>query len=119
MSCKACRNDVGRHDADCVYSLQASGQIPTMSKARQAAEERWPSYPAIGFSGAEDRQVAFLAGVAWALPENPDPAVIEAMAKVLNHEQGFDDWVEANETQRSWCLDLARAAYVAMRGAMQ
>src|SRR5690606_29901440 len=63
-----------------------------MSKAQQAAEERWPSYPAVGFSGAADRRVAFLEGVAWALPENPHPAAIKAMARaVAEHEEVYDE----------------------------
>lgn len=34
--------------------------------AQREAEKFWPSYPAAGFSGAEDRQVAFIAGAVWA-----------------------------------------------------
>lgn len=91
-----------------------------MSKAQQAAEERWPSYPTVGFSGAEDRQAAFLAGVAWALPEVPDPAVIEAMAKGMYSEAlpGRSwDW-RPEEVKQHW-RRYARAAYAALRGAMQ
>lgn len=97
-----------------------------MSKAQQAAEERWPSYPVVGFSGAEDRQVAFLAGVAWALPENPHPVVIEATAKVIAH--AALDWIDYETDEHdhdpecsNWeaYQDEARAAYAALRGAMQ
>ena len=86
-----------------------------MSKAQQAAEERWPSYPAIGFSGAEDRQAAFLAGVAWALPEEPDPAVIEAIAKALDDNFNPDQY----PIMSAMFADYARAAYAALRGATQ
>ena len=104
-----------------------------MSKAQQAAEERYPSYPVVGFSGAEDRQVAFLAGVAWALPENPDPAVIEAMARAIApnrwrevHRKPLGDIPQARwdalldqaiAEGREPSLEAARAAYAAMRGA--
>jgi len=100
--------------------LERSSNSPqARSKAQQAAEERFPGKPGAPANGGTlTRREAYSEGYRAALPENPDPAVIEAMAKVLNHEQGFDDWVEANETQRSWCLDLARSAYAALRGAM-
>lgn len=95
-----------------------------MSKAQQAAEERWPLYPAVGFNRAGDRQVAFLTGVAWALPEVPDPAVIEAMARAA-HENPHDwqvasgDWGAAGHEIKEQFRAHARAAYTAMRGAMQ
>lgn len=38
------------------------------------AERRYPSYPAVGFSGADDRQRAFRDGVAWALAAGGDAA---------------------------------------------
>ena len=34
------------------------------AKLEAEAERRWPSYRTVGFSGAEDRQVAFMAGAA-------------------------------------------------------
>lgn len=34
--------------------------------AREEAGTRWPSYPAVGFSGADDRQAAFREGAEWA-----------------------------------------------------
>ena len=40
--------------------------------AKAEAQNRWPTYPAVGFSGAADRQDAFLAGAAWALREFGD-----------------------------------------------
>lgn len=91
-----------------------------MGKAQQAAEERWPSYPVVGFSGAEDRQVAFLEGVAWAIPEEPDPAVIEAMAKGMYSEAlPGRSWDRCPEDVKQHWRRYARAAYSALRGAMQ
>lgn len=43
-------------------------------EARAEAERRWPSYPTVGFSGAEDRQAAFIAGAEWQASRQPEAA---------------------------------------------
>jgi len=89
-----------------------------MSKAQQAAEE--PMTRVIR------RRRTFVAGAECALPETPDPAVIEAMAKgcfMAYNDRGWDedDWDSEwlGERVRDVWRDLARAAYAALRGAMQ
>lgn len=52
--------------------------------AKAEAQNRWPTYPAVGFSGAADRQDAFLAGAAWALREFGDKLDAEVSANVKN-----------------------------------
>jgi len=93
-----------------------------MSKAQQAAEER--------FDRDDDDYAALVVGFTegWeaALPEEPDPAVIEAMAKgcfMAYNDRGWDadDWDSEwlGERVRDVWRDHARAAYAALRGAMQ
>lgn len=89
-----------------------------MGKAQQAAEERYPD----GVVGNLTAREGFEEGVAWALPENPDPAVIEAMARAIYGDQHkFSDWDGGRVSSRdnSDAFRQARAAYAAMRGAMQ
>lgn len=102
-----------------------------MGKAQQAAEER--------FDRDDDDYAALVVGFTegWeaALPENPDPAVIEAMAAAIAPNR----WREVHREplggipQAQWdalldqaiaegrepSLEAARAAWAAMRGAMQ
>ena len=79
-----------------------------MSKAQQAAEER--------FDRDDDDYAALVVGFTegWeaALPENPDPAVIEAMAEAID-PHALEILVY------DWPSGVARAAYAALRGAMQ
>lgn len=49
---------------------ESTAQAPDEAVEKAAREEalrRWPSYPSVGFSGAEDRQQAFMAGARFAL----------------------------------------------------
>ena len=95
-----------------------------MSKAEQVAKRRYPQrlHSALHHAGCW----AVRAGVAWALPEKPDDAVIEAMAKgvfVANNDAGWaladwdGDWL--SEATRDIWRRYARAAYAALREAMQ
>jgi hypothetical protein len=99
--------------------------------SKQAAEER--------FDRDEDDYAALVVGFTegWeaALPENPDPAVIEAMARAIAphrwrevHREPPGDLPQARwdalldqaiAEGREPSLEAARAAYAAMRGAMQ
>lgn len=98
-----------------------------MSKAQQAAEERWAALTrgeAFGAPGDSARKRGFVAayiqGREDALPEEPDPAVIEAIAKAIcGRYYGDGSWVTFSPTRLEPFLDHARAAYAAMRGAMQ
>jgi len=86
------------------------------SKAQQAAEERYRHIEDRTFVTeiavkATLRQ-AFLEGWKAALPETPDPAVIEAMAKAID-PHALEILVY------DWPSGVARAAYAALRGAMQ
>lgn len=106
--------------------LERSSNSPqARSRAQRAAEERYPRM-SIGLVA----RGAFLEGVAWALPEVPDGAVIEAMARALAHLEPGEDWPTNDELGgnptgtrddefREAHRDDARAAYAAMRGAMQ
>lgn len=64
------------------------------------------------------------AGAEWALPEEPDPAVIEAMAKAIK-PLFLDCKVDLDAEDYAWdaawdyAWDAAWAAYAALRGAMQ
>ncbi len=86
-----------------------------MSKAQQAAEEQ--------FDRDDDDYAALVVGFTegWeaALPENPDPAVIEAMAEAANGALapllGQSPEVRFEQSD----LTLALAMYAALRGAMQ
>ncbi len=98
-----------------------------MSKAQQAAEERWPESEDFDPTRIRLGRVAFLEGVAWALPENPDPAVIEAMERaVAEHEEVYDETLDRlvcscgdNYTEGVMSGHIALAVYAAQRGAMQ
>ena len=83
-----------------------------MSKAQQAAEER--------FDRDDDDYAALVVGFTegWeaALPEEPDPAVIKAVAKTIK-PLFLDRMVDLDAEDYAW--DAARAAYAALRGAMQ
>ena len=101
-----------------------------MSKAQQAAEERYPHIEDLTFVTenavkATLRQ-GFLEGWKAALPEEPVPAVIEAMAKGVfaannNRDWSAEDWGAdwLSEATREVWRTYARAAYAALRGAMQ
>jgi hypothetical protein len=49
----------------------------TLAAVAAEAERQYPSYPAVGFSGADDRQRAFRDGAAWALAAQGDAAPTE------------------------------------------
>src|SRR5690606_27500293 len=66
-------------------SPSRSGGESRMSKARQAAEERYPD----GVVGNLTAREGFEEGVAWALPEVPDPAVIEAIKRAICGQIAF------------------------------
>lgn len=98
-----------------------------MSKAQQAAEDQYPAlqpdaeeltYPR---SALRDFQRgAFISGWEQALPEEPDPAVIEAMAKGMYSEAlPGRSWDRCPEDVKQHWRRYARAAYSALRGAMQ
>ena len=55
-------------------------------EAIREAELRWPSYPIIGFSGAGDRQAAFVSGAEWQASREATDAEVEAAAKALFSE---------------------------------
>ena len=70
--------------------------------ARAEAESRWPTYAAVGFSGAEDRQVAFRWGAEWARsylaeqePTDAERAVRELHAPREEQVLGGDCSIEA------------------------
>ena len=58
---------------------------PDREQFKADAERRWPSYRAVGFSGADDRQSAFMAGV---------DAVLSSLALEpdAREEQGQVEW---------------------------
>src|SRR5690606_18730234 len=99
--------------------LERSSNSPqARSKAQQAAEEQ--------FDRDDDDYAALVVGFTegWeaALPENPDPAVIEVMARAIYGDQHkFSDWDSGRASSRdnSDAFRQARAAYAALRGAMQ
>jgi len=88
-----------------------------MSKAQQAAEER--------FDRDDDDYAALVVGFTegWeaALPEEPDPAVIEAMAKATDESdpEGGNANPDPGSESWEWWMPQARAVYAALRGAMQ
>lgn len=43
----------------------------SVEDAKAEAQRRWPDYPHVGFSGADDRQQAFIEGAKWALDQAP------------------------------------------------
>lgn len=49
------------HDAE--VRAEERAKRPDREQFLVAAERRWPSYPTVGFSGPDDRQSAFMAGV--------------------------------------------------------
>lgn len=53
------------------------------SDAEREAEKRWPSYPTVGFSGAQDRQHAFVAGAEWERSRPVSEEEIKAVATRL------------------------------------
>ena len=64
------------------------------AKLEAEAERRWPSYRTVGFSGAEDRQVAFMAGAA-------------AYAALLDAET-TEEWGVENDVGGVYTEDLAQ-----------
>ena len=42
--------------------------------------------------------------------------MVERAAEAAHYAQGFDDWGVANETEREWSVDIARAALEAAFG---
>ena len=105
--------------------------------ARAEAETRWPSYPTVGFSGADDRQAAFREGAEWARvylsQQEPTDAEVEAAARVLaglditiagwpaDEEQAVRDarWDRlVLDEERAPYLTRARAALRAARDVM-
>src|SRR5690625_2884670 len=60
--------------------------------ARAEAQRRWPSYPTVGFSGADDRQAAFVAGAEWAAGRaETTTATTEQAARVLRSHTDMTD----------------------------
>src|SRR5690606_11309232 len=55
-----------RRAAERTRDREGRRRMTIRDDARQEAERRWPSYPAVGFSGASDRQQAFIDGAIWA-----------------------------------------------------
>ena len=66
------------------------------AKLEAEAERRWPSYRTVGFSGAEDRQVAFMAGAA-------------AYAALLDAET-TEEWGVRHISVDGWPRDLAHTS---------
>ncbi|WP_300345166.1 hypothetical protein [Nesterenkonia sp.] len=75
--------------------------------ARQEAERRWPSYPAVGFSGASDRQQAFIDGAIWA---SEQAEAIDRMGSAAGcaycvgaggYEDYDGEWRECSSCQRA------------------
>lgn len=87
-----------------------------MGKAERAAEERYPRM-SIGLVA----RGAFLEGVAWALPEVPSDALIVAMARAMDESdpEGGNANPDPGSESWEWWIPQARAAYAALRGAMQ
>ena len=51
------------------------------AKAEKEAERLWPSYRTVGFSGADDRQDAFIRGTEWLASRLTRKRVALALAK--------------------------------------
>jgi len=63
-------------------------------EARQEAARRWPTYPSVGFSGASDRQQAFIDGAVWASEQadrEPSDAEVLAAKAVLDSVEYADE----------------------------
>lgn len=54
--------------------------LPSVEDAKAEAQRRWPDYPHVGFSGADDRQQAFIEGAKWALDQAPTVQQVRAEA---------------------------------------
>jgi len=87
--------------------------------ARAEAERRWPIYPAVGFSGAADRQHAFVEGAEWQRSRpvsEPSEEAVEAGARVLD-EAAMDSpadyplaYTEAMQIARDILIAAAEAS---------
>lgn len=93
------------------------------SNAQQAAEERYPlNGDATNIAIRATLQTGYVAGRLDALPEVPDDAVIEAMAEAIYNpvnNKSMIRWAHVIDRDKDGYRRQARAAYAAMRGAMQ
>lgn len=84
----------------------------SVEDAKAEAQRRWPDYPHVGFSGADDRQQAFIEGAKWALDQAP--TVQQVRAEALR--EAADDWEALVRQEKPpvrgslWLMDRARAA---------